>query len=145
MAHVDKHRLLAFLREAREALEAAKSIVSGVALDEFMADIRSRYALRYSLILLVEALTDAVTLILEAVHGVAPESYRDAMLLAGEKGLLPYRVARVLASLASLRNMLVHRYWRVDDERVYTETRESLRVVEEALEALHRYVEALDP
>ncbi len=57
--------------------------------------------------------------------------------IAGEKSLLlPYRVARVIASS---RNLLVHRYWRVDDERVYTETRENLRAVEWLREPWRRY------
>ena len=28
-----------------------------------------------------------------------------------------------MASLASLRNMIVHRYWGVDDARIYTEAK----------------------
>ena len=62
----------------------------------------ARYALRYSLVLLVEAIADALTLILEADYGLAPESYRDAMLLAGERGIIPYDIASRLAGLASL-------------------------------------------
>lgn len=134
-----------FLREAWEALGAAERIVTGYGLEEFMSSLEARYALRYSLVLLVEALVDALTLILEADHGLAPESYREAVLLAGEAGVIPYRVARGLAPLASLRNMLVHRYWRVDDERLYRETRKGLGVAREALEALERYAEASDP
>ncbi len=44
----------------------------------------------------------------------------------------------MLARLASLRNILVHRYWRVDGERLYREDRKGLGVVAEALEALRR-------
>jgi uncharacterized protein YutE (UPF0331/DUF86 family) len=40
------------------------------------------------------------------------------VLLASEKGIIPYEYAEKLAALASLRNMLVHRYWRVDDARL---------------------------
>ena len=142
MARVDRRQLIMFLREADEALAIARRIVEGYDIEEFMSNVEARYALRYSLILLVEAIADAVTLILEAHYGVAPDSYRDAMLLAGEKGVIPYDVARELAKLASLRNILVHRYWRVDDERLYRETRKGLESIVKALEALRGYAEA---
>ena len=54
-----------------------------------MRSVEARYALRYALILLVEALADAITLILEADYDMTPESYREAMLLAGEASLSP--------------------------------------------------------
>ncbi len=66
------------------------------------------------------------------------------MLLAGEKGMLSYSTASELARLASLRNMLVHRHWRVDDERVYRETSKGLGVAQRALEELERLSEALE-
>ena len=114
-------------------------------MESFICSIETRYALRYALVLMVEALADAITLVLEADHSVAPESYREAMLLAGELGIVSYEDAVVLARLASLRNMLIHRYWRVEDDRLYRETRKGLEVVDRVLEALKRYVETSDP
>jgi uncharacterized protein YutE (UPF0331/DUF86 family) len=134
-----------FLGEAWEALRAARGVVEGYTLEEFMSRMEARYALRYALILLVEAVVDVLVAILEADYGLAPESYREAVLLAGERGVIPYSAARRLAQLASLRNMLVHRYWRVDDERLYRETRIGLQAVEEVLGALEEYVSASDP
>ena len=144
MARVDRRQLLMFLGEAEEAYRAAKRIVEEYGLEEFLASLEARYALRYVLVLLVEALSDALTLILEAEYGLAPESYREAMLLAAEAGLLPYREAEALAGLAGLRNILVHRYWRVDDARLYRETLRGLPVVERVLGRLRRLAEALD-
>ena len=145
MTRVDRRQLLAFLGEAAEAIDAARRIVEGRDLDSFMRSVEARYALRYALILLVEALADALAMILEADYNMAPESYREVMLLAGEAGVIPYSDAAVLAGLASLRNMLVHRYWRVDDARLYRETRKGLKVAERVVEALKRYAEARDP
>ncbi len=145
VTRVNKHQLSLFLSEAREALEVAKQILSEHSLEEFMHDMEARYALRHALVLLVEALADALTLILEADHGVAPESYREAMLLGGEAGIIPYEDAEELAKLASLRNVLIHRYWRVDDARLYRETGKGLEKIARVLEALSRYAEDSDP
>ncbi len=99
MTRVNKHQLSLFLSEAREALEVAKQILSRHSLEEFMHDMEARYALRHTIVLLVEALADALTLILEADYGAAPESYREAMLLGGETGIIPYEDAEELAKL----------------------------------------------
>jgi len=145
LTKVDRQHFYMFLREAAEAFEVAKQIVGKHDLESFMRDIEARYALRYALVLLVEALADAITLVLEADYDTAPESYREAMLLAGEIGVVSYDDAVILARLASLRNMLVHRYWRIDDDRLYRETCKGLEVLGRVLEALKRYVETSDP
>ncbi|HIP85785.1 MAG TPA: DUF86 domain-containing protein [Pyrodictium sp.] len=145
LTKVDKQHFYMFLREAVEAFEVAKRIVKERDLESFIRSMEARYALRYALVLMVEALADAITLVLEADHGIAPESYREAMLFAGELGIVSYEDALVLARLASLRNILVHRYWRVEDDRLYRETRKGLEVVDRVLEALKKYVETSDP
>jgi len=46
-----------FVREALDALNEVKSIVS-MGVDEFLADRRARYSLRYCIVVMVEALAD---------------------------------------------------------------------------------------
>ncbi|BEP17243.1 DUF86 domain-containing protein [Pyrofollis japonicus] len=144
MTRVSREQLEMFLREASEAISEAKRLVRRD-FETFMASLEARYALRYALIAFVEAVTDAITLVLEADHGVAPDSYREAVLLAAEKGIIPYSLAERLVKLVSLRNMLVHRYWRIDDARLYRETRENVTYAKSILEALKKYVETIDP
>jgi uncharacterized protein YutE (UPF0331/DUF86 family) len=140
MTRVSREQLEMFLREASEAISEAKRLVRRD-FETFMASLEARYAL----IAFVEAVTDAITLVLEADHGVAPDSYREAVLLAAEKGIIPYSLAERLVKLVSLRNMLVHRYWRIDDARLYRETRENVTYAKSILEALKKYVETIDP
>ena len=49
----------------------------------------------------------------------------------GARGLLPQALANRLARAARLRNLLVHRYWEIDDERVHQSVREGLKDFEE--------------
>ncbi len=142
MTHIDKEYAERLLEEAREALKLARSIISRRSLDEFMADPEARYALRYTLILLVESLADLSVAILEADFGEAPASYREAFLSLSTRGITGYTLAESMARLASLRNLLVHRYWNIDDARLYRETGENLSLVERLVEELERYVEA---
>ncbi len=145
MSRVDREQAYMFLREAWEATTVIKRLLDKHGLDDFIADIEARYAMRYSIVLLVEAIADLATIILEADYGIAPESYRDAVLLLAEKNIIPYSLARELVRLVSLRNMLVHRYWRVDDARLYSEARTGLDTVHEILERLEHYVSSSDP
>ena len=45
---------------------------------------------------------------------------------AGEHGIISVALAERLRRLAALRNILVHRYWNIDDARVYVETQANL-------------------
>ena len=49
----------------------------------------------------------------------------------GETGLVPRGLVERLARAARLRNLLVHRYWVVDDRRVYEAVQVGLRDFEE--------------
>jgi len=48
-----------------------------------------------------------------------PESYAGGFVLLGEKKIIPIKLAQNLANMAKFRNLLVHLYWKVDDERLY--------------------------
>lgn len=50
-----------------------------------------------------------------------------------------------MASLASLRNMVVHRYWEVDDIRIYREAkRRGIKILENFVKEMRKYA-AKDP
>lgn len=48
-----------------------------------------------------------------------PESYADGFVLLGDKKIIPAELAQDLTNMAKIRNLLVHLYWKVDDERLY--------------------------
>lgn len=60
-----------------------------------------------------------------AGHVVAAEGYReptnygDLFDILGEEGVLPPSVAEDMVEMAGFRNVLVHEYARIDDDRVY--------------------------
>ena len=135
-----------YINEALEALVEARSIIEGMGLDKFLSDKRARFALRYSIILIVESLADLALAILEKDFGVMPRSYREAFMLLGEKNVVSPTYVRVMERLAALRNMIVHRYWRIDDARIYLEaSRGGLDAVEGFIEELRRYARSRDP
>jgi uncharacterized protein YutE (UPF0331/DUF86 family) len=92
-------------------------------LDEFLNDDEAVYALRYAVI---EAAEPAVQigLILLRETGARPASYGEVFQMPGERGIIPRDLAAAMRRFAGLRNLFIHRYWEVDDARLYRELKE---------------------
>jgi uncharacterized protein YutE (UPF0331/DUF86 family) len=63
-----------------------------------------------------------------------PETPIHAFRLLAERGLISNEASMELSELVRLRNLLVHRYWVVDDEKVYESIKRDFRCVEEFIE-----------
>lgn len=97
------------------------------------------YAIRYNVVVLVEALVSLAVHILVEDFGYRPRSYVDAIeQLASRLGV---RCVDELRALVRLRNLLVHRYWVVDDRRVYDDVRSDFTCIMDFIEAVRsRYL-----
>jgi len=128
--------VIKLLDEAAEALAVIEDLLS-----TGLAGVRDRYALRYAVIELVEALASASARLARAL-GASVECYVDAMKRLGELGIVSSGDVGALIRLARLRNLLVHRYWIVDDGRILEEAgRGGVDAVRRALEAVRRFVD----
>jgi uncharacterized protein YutE (UPF0331/DUF86 family) len=96
-----------------------------IAVDQasFFSDSRNVFSVRYLIIQAVEALTDLCQHMLARTRGILCDGYIDCIVKAGEHGIISVALAGRLRRLATLRNILVHRYWSIDDARVYVETK----------------------
>jgi len=90
-----------------------------------------RLSLRYLVIQLVEASASICVRILSSFYNEVAEGFPQCFARLGAKGVLPEDLASRLASAARLRNLLVHRYWAISDERVYESVKNGLRDFEE--------------
>jgi len=137
---IDREYVKNVINEIRDGLEEIRRIVA-MGLDDFMRNRGMRFAMRYSIILVVEASADLGLAILRHYFGEEARSYREVFLKLAEKGVISFKVAEGMASLASLRNMIVHRYWGVDDARIYREARgNGVGVVEGFIAEVESYV-----
>jgi uncharacterized protein YutE (UPF0331/DUF86 family) len=114
-----------------------------VAVDQatFFSDSRNVFSVRYLIIQTVEAMTDLCQHMLARTRGIPCEGYIDCIVKAGEHGIISVALAERLRRLAALRNILVHRYWNIDDTRVYIETKANvsdLTTFSDEIEALVR-------
>jgi uncharacterized protein YutE (UPF0331/DUF86 family) len=116
-----------------------------IAVDQatFFSDSRNVFSVRYLLIQAVEALTDLCQHMLARTRGIPCDGYIDCIVKAGEHGIISVALAERLRRLAALRNILVHRYWNIDDARVYVETKVNLRDLTTFIDAIEALVRTL--
>ena len=89
--------------------------------------------MKYSLILLAEAICNLGRHILAKKAHVAVEEYMETILKMQEKRFLSDEVTNELIPLMKLRHQLIHGYWKTDDRRLFLETANSLTTVDKFL------------
>lgn len=107
--------------------------------EDFITDFKSRLALRHLILIIAETAASIALHILAEDFGEMAESYSEAFERLPLHGILKPGTAAEMAALARLRNLVVHRYWLVDDPKIYREARDSgVQVVRDFIEELRR-------
>ncbi|WP_243674673.1 DUF86 domain-containing protein [Vulcanisaeta distributa] len=76
-------------------------------------------AVRYELIVIAEALMALVIHIVRRDLNERPRTPINALMILRNRGLLTINEYEDLSKLVRLRNLLVHRYWIIDDYLIY--------------------------
>lgn len=116
---VDRERILGLLEDIEQQVDFMGKVTS-TDTKRFLSQIEKVYGLRYAVIRSVEAMAGVCVHLMAKVFNKSLESYAECFQTLGEKGVIPLDLAFRLAAMARLRNLLVHRYWDVDDERVFS-------------------------
>jgi uncharacterized protein YutE (UPF0331/DUF86 family) len=94
-------------------------------------NVDEKFSMRYNVVVLVESLVSLCTHIAAEAYAKTPMSYREAVRVVGER--LGVVCVDDLESLVGLRNLLIHRYWTVEDERIYEGVKTNFKCVEKLL------------
>lgn len=126
-------------QEIRENLEKVRRYTA-LPDEDFWADERNLYTIMHLLLMSIEATAALCSHILARVARRAPASYAECF--EGLRGLdvLDDELAGSLVQMARFRNLLVHRYWEIDEARVLRYARENLGDFEAFLEAVGRLI-----
>lgn len=87
--------------------------------DEFLADPDKTGSAKYYFIVAIESCVDIANHIISSERYRRPLDFADAFTVLYENGLIDERVKEQLQKMARFRNLLVHVYGKVDDQRVY--------------------------
>jgi len=115
---VDKElvsRKLSRLRYYLEELKNAKDIDWG----KYQSDLRAKSFVERYLHLAIEEVMDIANHLVSFYKWREPTGYRDLFLILKEHGIISEKYLPTFQSMASSRNMLVHRYETIDDELVF--------------------------
>ena len=82
---------------------------------------------------LVEALVALCYHISRRAYNIRPGTSVEAFKVLMDRGLITYEEFSDFVKLVRLRNLLVHRYWVIDDKRLYDEAKRDFRKVKEFL------------
>jgi uncharacterized protein YutE (UPF0331/DUF86 family) len=135
---VDRDLVEAKVREIHDAVRLLEELTAR-GFEELT--LHEKLSMRYLVIQLVEAAASICVHLLAEGFDERAESYPGCFARLGELGIVPRDLAARLAAAARLRNLLVHRYWAIDDRRVYESVREGLRGFEEFAKLVRRVLE----
>ena len=97
--------------------------------------VDEKYAIRYQIIVLAEALGGICLHIAKEDLEQEPLSYSECFRLLDEEGICS-DCAKDLSAMVRLRNLLTHRYWAIDDQQVFNSIKDNFRGVDKFIESV---------
>ncbi len=145
MPDVDPGRLHRYLMTVRENTEDLRSLLNQYEDEQILEDRYRLKALKYCLIEIAEAMADTLQHYLTRMKGISAESYLELIDKAGQVAVMDPDLLGRLKFFFKFRNMLVHRYWEIENRRLLLETRNGLKDFELFMEAVTRELERRSP
>ena len=116
-AKVNLEKLKSRAADIRSAIEKIQTYTT-LPDSDFWADERNIYAVKYLLLQSMEALGSICVHVLARRFQVAVSNYASCFQELEGKNVISPALSNKLRKMIRFRNIMVHRYWEVDDERV---------------------------
>ncbi len=128
------------LGEIRKSIETAKVVVN-LDINNFISDFRNRYTLRMLIIEIIEASANiGIHILREDFNIQTLDSYSEIFRKLVENRVLSHEIGMGIEKLCRLRNLIIHRYWDVDDLRIYSEAKgNGLGIIEGFVREVEEY------
>lgn len=136
---VDRDTLLDILETLEEYLRELKGY-GALGREQILGNRQVQSAVRYALQTAIQCVLDAGLHVLVDSGLARPRDNREIIQALGEKGVLPAEFARRIEGMAGFRNILVHRYFKVDSELVFEHLRDRLGDFEAFLRHLRDHI-----
>ncbi|MGD8382740.1 MAG: DUF86 domain-containing protein [Syntrophobacterales bacterium] len=125
--------------EMDESLRKLISL-SKLSEDEFLSHYEKVDTSKYNFIVAIEAIIDICNRIISKRKLGFPQDYSDVIKLMGQQGVLEGDLVGRLLEMVKFRNMLVHIYWKIENDRLYKYLKENLGDFEAFKEAIRKYL-----
>jgi uncharacterized protein YutE (UPF0331/DUF86 family) len=108
--------------------------------EQFLADKHRIGSAKYHFVIAIECCIDVANHVISAENFRFPKDNADSFVVLVEQGVLPQEMLATYRAMARFRNRLVHQYWAVDDELVYSYLADNLRDFECFAKAVASFV-----
>ena len=131
-----------FNRLFTEMDESIRKLISLSKLseDEFLSHYEKIDTSKYNFIVAIEAIIDICNRIISKRKLGFPQDYSDVIKLMSQQGVLEKDLVGRLLEMVKFRNMLVHLYWKIENDRLYKYLKENLGDFEAFKEAIRKYL-----
>jgi len=139
MTDVKNHVLSRLFTDFDEALGKLKRLAEH-SHREFLEHYEKIDSAKYNFIVTIESLIDICNRIIAKQKLGSPEDYADVVRLMKGKGVIEETLAQRLIQMVKFRNMLVHVYWKIENDKVYQYLTENLEDFESFKKAMRAYL-----
>lgn len=122
---IDSERLTKYLDEITSETTDLETLLACQDKD-ILQDRHMLKSLKYSTIVIAEAIASTLQHILAKRHNVVVDGYMEVFTRSMEQRVLSDELISRLQPFLRFRNMLVHQYWRVNDRTFLTNLRDGL-------------------
>ena len=129
MNDLDKKSIETRLQRLKECLAKLEPLAEQ-GLEEFTSNHAFGDIAERNLQVAIQCCLDIGNHLVSTLAMKQPEEYRDIFMILGEEGIIPLELAKKMAPLAGLRNILVHEYLQIELEKIY-QTLQELRDFDE--------------
>ncbi len=107
------------LKHLEDNIETLRDIKSSVSLDELKVNKRFEWEVRYGLLESIQIVIDIACKIVSQYHLGNPKNYRGCIELLQQHHYIDAVLAKKVIGMVGLRNLLVHEYVEIDEEKLY--------------------------
>jgi uncharacterized protein YutE (UPF0331/DUF86 family) len=132
---VNRERIISLIGEIEKSLQLLKEF-SRVEKDELLGDLKSLGSLKYYFITAIAACCDICNHITSKERWGVPDSYSGCFYMLKDHGIISADFTKKLVNMAKFRNLLVHFYGKIDDERIYEFLQTELEVFQTYIDVI---------
>lgn len=115
--------------------------ISQKTLAEYKSDFYLKSSAERLIQLIVECATDINNHVVVETGNRPPEDYSVSFIRAQDAGLISRELAERLKGSAGMRNVLVHEYMEIDDEKVYSAIPPAIKEYKEYIKQVDEFID----
>lgn len=136
---LDIKKIKFFINEITESIIEIEKLLK-ISEKDFWKEKRNISAIKYFLLEAIEATCSICLHLVARKLRKGVESPAECFELLGKEKLINEDLSASLRKMARFRNILVHRYWEVDEKKVYQYAKENLEDFEKFIKAISKEI-----